>query len=115
MTMRIAISGAGIAGPTLAHWLLRHGHAPTLIERAPAFRTGGYVIDFWGAGYEVARRMGLEAAILEAGYQVHTLRAVDDDGHVLANMRTEFANAKPRKAQSASQVGPRTANTHMSA
>lgn len=89
MTMRIAISGAGIAGPTLAHWLLRHGHAPTLIERAPAFRTGGYVIDFWGAGYEVARRMGLEAAILDAGYQVHTLRAVDDDGRVLASMRTD--------------------------
>ena len=45
--LKIAISGAGVAGPALAHWLHRSGHEPTLIERAPHFRTGGYVIDFW--------------------------------------------------------------------
>ena len=44
----ILISGAGIAGPTLAFWLKAAGFEPTLIERAPALRTGGYVIDFWG-------------------------------------------------------------------
>jgi 2-polyprenyl-6-methoxyphenol hydroxylase-like FAD-dependent oxidoreductase len=44
----ILISGAGIAGPTLAYWLSRYGFNPTLIERAPALRTGGYVMDFWG-------------------------------------------------------------------
>src|SRR5690606_18539433 len=87
--LRIAISGAGIAGPTLAHWLLRGGHAPTLIERAPVFRTGGYVIDFWGAGYRVARRTRIEPALLEAGYQVPTLRAVGREGEVLARVRTE--------------------------
>lgn len=47
--MKIAISGAGVAGPALAHWLHRSGHEPTLIERAPHC-TGGYVIDFWGSG-----------------------------------------------------------------
>ena len=46
--MKIVISGAGVAGPALAHWLHRTGHEPTLIERAPHFRTGGYAIDFWG-------------------------------------------------------------------
>ena len=65
--MKIAISGAGVAGPALAHWLHRTGHEPTLIERAPHFRTGGYVIDFWGVGYQVAQRMGIEAAIRDAG------------------------------------------------
>lgn len=89
MTLRIAISGAGIAGPVLAHWLLRSGHAPTLIERAPAFRTGGYVIDFWGVGYEVARRMGIEPAVLDAGYQVRALRSVGREGEVQATLRTE--------------------------
>ncbi len=52
--MRIAISGAGIAGPSLAHWLHHSGHEPTLIEKAPRLRTGGYVIDFWGVGYKWA-------------------------------------------------------------
>ena len=55
----ILISGAGIAGPTLAYWLSRYGFIPTLIERAPALRTGGYVMDFWGVGFDVAERMGL--------------------------------------------------------
>lgn len=44
--MKIAISGAGVAGAALAHWLHRTGHTPTLIEQAPQFRTGGYMIDF---------------------------------------------------------------------
>ena len=29
------IAGAGIAGTTLAYWLLRTGHEPTVVERAP--------------------------------------------------------------------------------
>jgi 2-polyprenyl-6-methoxyphenol hydroxylase-like FAD-dependent oxidoreductase len=43
--MRIAISGAGVGGWALAYWLLRRGHEPTLIEVAPRFRAGGYIID----------------------------------------------------------------------
>ncbi len=46
----VLVSGAGIAGPALAYWLERHGFVPTLVERAPELRTGGYVVDFWGSG-----------------------------------------------------------------
>jgi 2-polyprenyl-6-methoxyphenol hydroxylase-like FAD-dependent oxidoreductase len=56
--MRVAINGVGIAGPTLAYWLQRFGHEVLLIEEAPALRCGGYVIDFWGVGYDVAEKMG---------------------------------------------------------
>lgn len=75
--MKIAIVGAGIAGPTLAYWLSRYGHHPTLIERAPRLRTGGYVVDFWGGGYTVAERMGLTAELYAAGYVVRELRLVN--------------------------------------
>jgi hypothetical protein len=34
-----------------------------IVERAPALRSGGYVIDFWGLGYDLAERMGLLAEI----------------------------------------------------
>lgn len=84
--MKIAISGAGVAGPALAHWLHRSGHEPTLIERAPHFRTGGYVIDFWGVGYRVAQMMGIEAAVREAGYQVQSIRSVGPDNQVRASL-----------------------------
>lgn len=84
--MKIAISGAGVAGPCLAYWLLKSGHEPVIIEHAPAFRAGGYVIDFWGLGYEIARRMGLEAQIREAGYQVREIRMVDGKGKARASL-----------------------------
>lgn len=76
----VLIVGAGIAGPTLANWLLHHGFVPTLVERAPRLRTGGYVIDFWGAGYDIAERMGLIPEIQRAGYRMRELRFVDGRG-----------------------------------
>ncbi|MCV7195937.1 FAD-binding domain [Mycobacterium angelicum] len=84
--MQVAISGAGVAGTALAYWLHRAGHTPTVIEQAPQFRTGGYVIDFWGVGYQVAKRMGLADQIRNAGYQIERLRAVGADGEVKADV-----------------------------
>ena len=55
----VLISGVRIGGPTLAFWLRAAGFEPTLIERAPGLRAGGFVIDFWGLGYDLAERMGL--------------------------------------------------------
>ncbi|MGH9713204.1 MAG: FAD-binding domain [Candidatus Acidiferrales bacterium] len=78
--MRVLISGAGIAGPTLAYWLARYGMEPTLIEKAPQFRTGGYVIDFWGAGFEIADRMGLLPEVKSKGYTIQELRVVNRAG-----------------------------------
>jgi 2-polyprenyl-6-methoxyphenol hydroxylase-like FAD-dependent oxidoreductase len=46
LVMRVLISGAGIAGPTLAYWLAHYGFEPNMVDTAPALRTGGYVIDF---------------------------------------------------------------------
>ena len=57
--MKVLISGLGVAGATLAWWLVRCGFQVTIVERSPAPRSGGYMIDFWGFGYEVAERMGL--------------------------------------------------------
>jgi 2-polyprenyl-6-methoxyphenol hydroxylase-like FAD-dependent oxidoreductase len=78
--MKILISGAGIAGPTLAHWLSRYGHHPTLLEKAPALRRGGYVVDFWGTGYDVAERMGILPELKDRGYEMQEVRVVDRAG-----------------------------------
>jgi 2-polyprenyl-6-methoxyphenol hydroxylase-like FAD-dependent oxidoreductase len=78
--MQILIVGAGIAGPTLAYWLLHAGHQPTLVERAPQLRRGGYLVDFWGAGFEVADRMGIVPELRRRGYVVTEARAVDRNG-----------------------------------
>jgi 2-polyprenyl-6-methoxyphenol hydroxylase-like FAD-dependent oxidoreductase len=78
--MRVAISGAGVAGPTLAFWLLRAGHEPVLVETAPQLRTGGYMIDFWGVGYTVAERMGILPLVRDAGYEIEEVRYLDGRG-----------------------------------
>ena len=86
----VLISGAGIAGPTLSFWLKAAGFEPTLIERAPAIRRGGYVIDFWGLGYDIAERMGLIADINRVGYKVRELRIVNDRGRRVAGFGTRL-------------------------
>jgi len=92
--MRILISGAGIAGPTLAYWLDRYGMTPTIAEHSPALRTGGYMIDFWGAGFTVADRMGLRPEILRHGYTVQEIRVVNRHGVRVAGFPAEvFARA----------------------
>ncbi|MGE0424466.1 MAG: FAD-binding domain [Reyranellaceae bacterium] len=80
----VLISGAGIAGPTLAYWLKRGGFEPTLVERAPALRSGGYVIDFWGLGYDIAERMGVIGEVNRVGYHMREMRIVGERGQHLA-------------------------------
>lgn len=74
------ISGAGVAGPTLAYWLVHHGFEATIVEKAPQLRSGGYIVDFWGSGYDIAERMGLIPELEAVGYHVRELRLVDRDG-----------------------------------
>lgn len=87
--MKILISGAGIAGPTLAYWLAHYGFEPTIVETAPRLRTGGYVIDFWGAGFEIADRMGLLPEIRSKGYILREVSVVNRDGKKVAGFPAE--------------------------
>lgn len=87
--MRVLISGAGIAGPTLAWWLHRWGFEPTIVEKSPVLRTGGYVIDFWGSGYEIAEWMGLLPQLQQVGYHVQEVRVVDSEGRKISGFPTD--------------------------
>lgn len=87
--MRILISGAGIAGLTLAWWLNRYGFATTIVEKAPQLRAGGYIIDFWGAGYEIAGRMGLLPQLRRVGYHVREVRVVNGEGRRISGFGTD--------------------------
>jgi 2-polyprenyl-6-methoxyphenol hydroxylase-like FAD-dependent oxidoreductase len=87
-TQTVLISGAGIGGPTLAYWLRAAGFEPTIIEHAPTLRSGGYVIDFWGLGYDIAERMGLIKEINQAGYHIRDMRVVDAEGTRISGFGT---------------------------
>ncbi len=78
--MRVLIIGAGIAGLTLAAELERRGQRPVVVERAAALRDAGYMIDFFGPGFEAAERMGLLPRLAEIHYPIARLRFLDEHG-----------------------------------
>lgn len=89
MAHRILVTGASVAGATLAWWLARLGHAVTVVERAPAFRDGGQNIDVRGVGRDVLRRMGLEKRALEQGTGETGTAWVDGRGRIVAKFVTD--------------------------
>ena len=87
--MKVLIVGAGIAGPTLAFWLNKSGHEVTIVEHAPELRSGGYLIDFWGAGFDVAERMGIVPELRTRGYLFTEARAIDRNGRKVGSFNPE--------------------------
>ncbi|QKZ12571.1 FAD-dependent monooxygenase [Spirosoma sp. KUDC1026] len=79
---KVLISGASIAGPTLAYWLAKYGFDVTVVERAPSLRLGGQNIDVNGPARKVVRKMGIENAIREANTTEVGLQIIGQDGEV---------------------------------
>ncbi|NUT22745.1 MAG: NAD(P)-binding protein [Hamadaea sp.] len=86
MNKRILISGASIAGLTLAHRLARQGFQPTVVERADRLRTGGNGVDVRDQAVEVVEQMGLLPQIRAAAADVHGMKFVDADDRALARI-----------------------------
>jgi 2-polyprenyl-6-methoxyphenol hydroxylase-like FAD-dependent oxidoreductase len=59
------------------------------LERAPGLRSSGYVIDFWGLGYDIAEKMDLLPQLLNEGYHVNELRVVDRHGERVSGFGTK--------------------------
>lgn len=87
--MRVLIVGAGIAGPTLAYWLQKSGHEVTIVEHAPELRSRGYLLDFWGAGFDVAEKTGIVPEPGRRGYVMTEARAVNRDGPRVTSFKPE--------------------------
>lgn len=79
-TRAVLISGAGVAGPTLAYWLARHGFQPTVVERAQGLRSSGSPVDVRGSAVSVAEQMGIMPRLRAAGTEVTELSFVNDSG-----------------------------------
>ncbi len=82
----VLMSGASIAGPALAYWLDRYGFDVTVVERAPAVRSGGYPIDVRGTAIEVIDRMGILSPVRAAHIDSRELRFVDAQGRVIGTI-----------------------------
>ncbi|KPN05461.1 FAD-dependent monooxygenase [Xanthomonas arboricola] len=89
MPRRILITGASVAGNTVAWALARQGFDVSVVEQAAQFRDGGQNIDVRGVGREVLQRMGLEQAALDHGTGEEGTAWVDDHGHAVATFKTD--------------------------
>src|SRR5580693_9106056 len=76
----VLISGAGVAGPTLAYWLAGAGFRPTVVERSEGQRSSGNPVDVRGEAMAVAERMGVLPRLRAAATSVSGLAFVNAAG-----------------------------------
>ena len=81
---KVLISGASIAGPTLAFWLAKYGFDVTVVERAASLRLGGQNIDVNGPAKKIAQKMGIKEAIRAANTGEVGLQFIGRDNQVAA-------------------------------
>jgi 2-polyprenyl-6-methoxyphenol hydroxylase-like FAD-dependent oxidoreductase len=77
---RVLISGGGIAGLTLGNLLHEKGWECVVIEKDSSMREEGYMMDFYGTGWDVARRMNLTDRLLAIHYPIDSMQYVDANG-----------------------------------
>lgn len=78
--MKVLVSGAGIAGLASALFLARKGWSVTVVEKAPALRTEGYMIDFFGPGYDAAEASGLLPKLVAQHHDFDAVAYVNEAG-----------------------------------
>jgi len=91
---RVLISGASVAGPSLAFWLSSFGCDVTVVERAPGIRPGGYAVDFRGAGMRVLERMALVDAVKARETRTGSITMVDEKNKVVAKLPDGFTSGE---------------------
>jgi 2-polyprenyl-6-methoxyphenol hydroxylase-like FAD-dependent oxidoreductase len=94
MPFDILISGGGIAGPSLACWLTRHGHAVTIVEQARELRTGGQAVDFRGPALTVLEKMGLLDTVRAQATSMGSLALVDGRGREIGRLPAEVISGE---------------------
>ncbi|WP_046470999.1 FAD-dependent monooxygenase [Allosalinactinospora lopnorensis] len=85
--MKAVICGAGIAGLALAQRLDTLGWDVVVVEKAHGPRTQGYMIDFFGPGYDAAEAMGILPRLHEFGYRVQEASYLDGAGRRRASLK----------------------------
>jgi 2-polyprenyl-6-methoxyphenol hydroxylase-like FAD-dependent oxidoreductase len=83
---RVLISGAGVAGPTLAYFLGRQGVEVTVVERSQGLRSSGNPVDVRGPALPVAERMGIMPRLRDAATSATAMAILNEKGRKVASV-----------------------------
>lgn len=81
---RVLVSGASVAGPALAYWLVRAGCKVTVVERASSLRSAGQGIDVRDTARDVIKRMGIFDRIRDRSSHEEGMQFVDSNNRCFA-------------------------------
>lgn len=84
--MRAVVCGAGISGLSAAAFLAGDGWQVLVLDHAVGPRPQGYMIDFFGPGWQAAARLGIIPRLRDLGYQIQRLDYVDRNGKARASL-----------------------------
>ena len=82
--MHVLISGAGIAGPTLAWFLAKAGARVTVVEKSHTLLRHGQNIDIKGSARTVIKKMGLEEQVRKYNTTEKGTQFIDSRGRPFA-------------------------------
>lgn len=80
--LRVLVSGASVAGPTVAYWLNQQGFEVTVVERMSLaqLRTSGHAVDLFGPAMDVAEWTGVLPAVMDARTRTEMISFQRDRG-----------------------------------
>lgn len=86
----ILVSGASVAGPALAYWLVKAGCKVTVIERSPTLRSAGQGIDVRDSARDVIRKMKIFDIMRERSSQEEGVRILNRSGNTLGAFKADL-------------------------
>ncbi|KAK5121176.1 hypothetical protein LTR85_005660 [Meristemomyces frigidus] len=98
--MRVLISGAGIAGPTLAWFLAKTGARVTVVEKSRTMLRQGQNIDIEGSAISVIKKMGVLEEVRRFNTTEKGTRFIDPSGRPFAPFPV------PKPGESATTMSP---------
>ncbi|KAL9599875.1 MAG: hypothetical protein Q9219_003569 [cf. Caloplaca sp. 3 TL-2023] len=93
--MRVLISGAGIAGPTLAWFLAKAGARITVVEKSHSLLPHGQNVDIQGSALAVVKKMGLMS-------EIRRLNTTEEGTQLISPKGKPFASFPVRAGRSPS-------------